>query len=342
MIMQENVSAKDFSTFRIGGTIRYYATIESIGDLQKAYSFAEEKKIPLIVIGEGSNTIWQDGEHTMLAVSLAFKNVSVLSENDETIIWQIGAGVIWDALVEKSVAENVWGIECMSGIPGSVGAAPVQNIGAYGQELKDVFISCEVYDIDAKKIKNLSHADCHFSYRNSIFKSTEKGKYVIFSVTIQLSKKASVSVGYESLQKYFDDMQIVNPNISDIRNAVLFIRSTKLPDPSIVPNCGSFFENPIIENTIAEKLKEKFPDIKIFPTEKNNLVKIPAGWLIEKAGLKGKNFGTIEVYKNNALVLINIGNANFAELMEAKNNIVGVVKEMFGIELEMEPNIMQN
>jgi UDP-N-acetylmuramate dehydrogenase len=340
VIIKENISAKDFSTFCIGGTIRYFCTVGNIAELQGAIDFAKEKKVPIIIVGEGSNTIWRSGEHDILAISLAIKNISVVSENAEHVVWQVGAGVNWDALVKKTVAENLWGIECMSGIPGTVGAAPVQNIGAYGQELKDIFVSCEVYDLAENQMKTLSYEDCKFSYRDSVFKSTQKGRYIILSVQINLSKKQKANVSYESLQKYFYDRGIVSPALSDIRKAVLEIRSTKLPNPKDIPNCGSFFENPIITLDSAKKLQEKFPDMKIFPTDKIECTKIPAGWLIEKAGFKGKQMGNICVYKNNALVLTNTGGATFDELIQVKNQIIFEVKNMFGVELEMEPNVI--
>jgi UDP-N-acetylmuramate dehydrogenase len=339
MIIKENLSAKDFSTFKIGGTIRYYCDISDNADLMKAIDFAENNKIPLIVIGEGSNTIWKDGENNVLVASFKTDNLSILSEDGDFVIWEIDAGMNWDKLVETSVFRDLSGIECMSGIPGTVGAAPVQNIGSYGQEIKDVLVSVRVYDLIDKTFKTLNNSECNFSYRNSILKTSEKGRYIIVSVNIKLFKKGSKNYSYDSLKKFFGEKNIVNPNLSDIRNAVLEIRSTKLPDPKTMPNCGSFFENPIVNIKVANALKEKYIDLKTFSTEKSDYVKIPAGWLIEKAGFKGKEIGNIVVYNNNSLVLTNKGNVSFANLIEAKDKIVLGVKKMFGIELEMEPNI---
>jgi len=340
MIFEENVSAKDFSTFKVGGTIRYSCSIRTDEDLQEAIRFAENKTIPLIMIGEGSNTIWKDGESAVLVASFKTKNISLILDDKDFVIWEVDAGINWDMLVERSVSQGLYGIECMSGIPGTIGAAPIQNIGAYGQEIKDVLVSARVYDLVEKRFKVLDHSECNFSYRNSIFKTTEKGRYIISSVTIRFSKKKTNKPHYESLQRYFDEKRIIDPTLPDIRNAVLEIRSTKLPDLRKIPNCGSFFENPIIALEQANLLKKKYPDIKIFPTEEKELVKISAGWLIEKAGFKEKEMGNIVVYKNNALVLTNKGDATYDELLKAKDQIASKVKEMFGIELEMEPNVV--
>ncbi len=339
MKIEEYISAKHFSTFKIGGTIRYFTIAKDSEEIRSALQFADEKNIPCIIIGEGSNTIWTDTEHDVLVLQIDMKEVEIISHSDEDAVWKIGAGLHWDTLVQKTIEEGYFGIECLSGIPGSVGAAPVQNIGAYGQEIQDVLVSVEAYDIFEKKEKILTNAQCRFSYRNSIFKSTEKGRYVVTSMTVKLLKKKLRGHTYESLQKYFDEHQIHQPTLVDIRKAVLNIRSIKLPNPTIIPNCGSFFENPILSMDQIEMLKEKYPDMKIFPTENNTLVKIPAGWLIEKAGLKGKQFGNIKIYENNALVLTNAGNATYEELLQVKTEIAKKVKDMFGIDLEMEPNI---
>ncbi len=340
MNIEENISAKDFSTFRIGGTIRYFIVAKNIEEIQSALKFAEDRNLPMIIIGEGSNTIWTDTEHAVLVLRIDIQDIEVISDTVDNIIWKIGAGLNWDTLVQKSVQEGYSGIECMSGIPGSVGAAPVQNIGAYGQEIRDTLVHVDVYDLIEKKEKTLTSEECSFSYRNSIFKSTEKGRYIITHIIIILSKKIIEGPHYESLQKYFTDQKMSNPTVSDIREAILKIRSIKLPDPILIPNCGSFFENPIISIDQVYSLKEKYPDVKIFPTDRDDFVKISAGWLIEKAGLKGKDFGNIGIYENNALVLINKGNATYDELLQVKNEIMKKVKDMFEIELEMEPNVI--
>ena len=339
MIIEENIQAKNLSTFKVGGTIRYFCGVSDLKDLEEAIAFAERKKVPVVVIGIGSNTLWKDTDHEILVIKFVSKEIKKESEDEDSVVLSVDAGLDWDNLVEYAVKEKYYGIESMSGIPGTVGASPVQNIGAYGREIKDVLVSVKVYDLNEKKVKILSNSDCGFSYRNSIFKGKGKGKFIILSITIKLFKKPQIGKLYESLQKFLNDKKIINPSLSDIRSAVLEIRSSKLPDFSKMPNCGSFFENPIVDINFAEDLKKKYPDLKTFKTENEKQVKIPAGWLIEKAGFKGKEIGKISVYGNNALVLINNGGADFNDLESAKNQITDKIKEMFGLELEMEPNV---
>jgi UDP-N-acetylmuramate dehydrogenase len=347
MLIREHVRASELSTFRIGGPVRYVYCVDTVAELVSVLALAEEKDLPVVIVGEGSNTIWTDESHDVCAISLGMKDIHIVSDDAFGQVWQVDAGVNWDDLVERSVALGLSGIECLSGIPGSVGASPVQNIGAYGQEVKDVLVSVEVYDTKEKNIKTLSHSQCDFSYRDSIFKSKEKNRYIIVSILIKLSKNATPKKHYESLQKYLDEKGMTQPTLADIRHSVLAVRSTKLPDPKIIPNCGSFFENPIVTTNFGQELQKKYPDVKIFkvedrqqPNPSDGHVKIPAGWLIEKAGLKGKNFGTIKVYENNALVLTNTGNATYDDLQKAKEVIVEAVKTKFGITLQMEPNVI--
>lgn len=315
-------------------------SVKNVKELEQALNFAKREKIKAVIIGEGSNTIWSDAKHNLLGISLKMKGIRVVKEDRRSITYEVGAGLHWDKIVKRAIKDEVGGIECLSGIPGTVGAAPVQNIGAYGQEIKNVLISVTTYDLLAKKVVVLSNKKCKFSYRSSVFKSTHKDRYIILSVTLRLRKHIIDRPKYESLKIFLKQYKIQNPGLKDIRRAVLAIRRVKLPDPSVIPNCGSFFENPVVDMMQATLLKEKYPDIKIFSSEQKNKVKIPAGWLIEKAGFKGKNFGNIKVYENNALVLMNADNGTFGELTKAKDEIVEKIKNIFGIELKMEPNII--
>ena len=341
----EYVDIKNYSTFKIGGQFRYFTLISSISDLKSFHIIIQNdlifKNIPIFILGGGSNIVFSDGLLDVFALKNEIKGFEIISETDEYIDIKVGAGEIWDDIVKKTVDMNLSGLEALSAIPGTVGAGPVQNIGAYGSEIKDTLLEVEVFDIKNGEIFNISNKDCKFRYRDSIFKNEARGKYIIVSVTYRLEKSASPSkvFSYPGVMKYFDDKRIENPTLKQIREAIIDIRSKKLPNPKDIPNVGSFFKNPIVENNIADGIKVKYPEIKFFPIGEK-YVKIPAGWLIENAGLKGKSLGSISVYDKNALVLVNNGNATKDDLLKAKNEIIKIVEEKFGIILEQEPEVV--
>lgn len=333
------MNIKDYSTFKTGGQFRYFIIIENIDDIKKALSFSKEKSIPIFILGGGSNIIFRDGILNVVALKIEIKGFEIILETDEYIDIKIGAGENWDEVVEKTVNMNLSGIESLSAIPGVVGSSPVQNIGAYGSEVKDTIQEVEVFDIEKGAIKNILNKDCNFGYRDSIFKNENKGKYIILSVTYRLLKKEPEIPNYPDVLKYFLDRNILKPSLLEIRNAIIFIRSNKLPNPKEVPNVGSFFKNPIVHNEVIEKIKIEFPDVKFYPIDEN-YIKIPAGWLIENVGLRGQSFGNVSIYTNNALVLINNGNASFDDILKVRDEIIRIVKEKFEITLEQEPEII--
>lgn len=335
----ENVEIKDHCTFHIGGQFCYFAHILNIDQLIQAVKFAEEKKLPIFVLGGGSNLVFTDKLLNVVALKIEIRGFEVLENNDEHAIIKVGAGENWDYFVSRTVASNLTGVEVLSAIPGTVGATPVQNVGAYGTEVKDTIVSLEVYDIENKTIKTLLNTDCKFRYRDSIFKNESKGKFVIISVTFQLLKKLPSFPNYPGVKKYFIEHNINTPTLQEIRKAIIDIRGVKLPDPKKIYNVGSFFKNPIVESSIATKLKNKNPDLTIFPVDEN-FTKVPAGWLIEQAGLKGKNFGPISIYSNNALVLVNNGTATYEDVLKIRDEIIKIVKDKFDITLEQEPEIV--
>ena len=339
MKIQEYVNIKDYSTFKIGGQFRYFIIIDNIDDLKKALSFSKEKSIPIFILGGGSNIIFRDGILNIVALKIEIKGFEIILETDEYVDIKIGAGENWDEIVERTVKMNLSGIESLSAIPGVVGSSPFQNIGAYGSEVKDTIKEIEVFDIEKGDIKNIINKDCKFGYRDSIFKNEDKGKYIILSVTYRLFKKEPEIPNYSDVLKYFLDMNILKPSLIEIRNAIIFIRSNKLPDPRVIPNVGSFFKNPIVGNDVAQKIKIDFPNIKFYPIDEDN-IKIPAGWLIENSGLKGQSFGNVSIYNKNSLVLVNNGNANFGDVLKARDEITRIVKEKFEITLEQEPEII--
>jgi UDP-N-acetylmuramate dehydrogenase len=234
---------------------------------------------------------------------------------------------------------NLSGLEALSLIPGTVGGTPVQNVGAYGSEVKDTIVEVEVFDIQNKIIKILSNSDCKFKYRDSIFKNEDKGKYIIITVTYRLLKNFVKIPDYPGVKRYLIENNINNPHLKEIREAIIYIRNEKLPNPKELPNVGSFFKNPIVSKEFAMRMKNQYEGLTTFPTDDGG-VKIPAGWLIENAGLKGKSFGNISVYDKNALILINNGEATKEDLSTAKNEIIKIVKDKFGIELEQEPEMI--
>ncbi len=262
----------------------------------------------------------------------------IIEDKNDGVIIKVGAGENWDDVVLQSVTRGFSGLEALSAIPGTVGAAPVQNIGAYGSEIKNTLVSVECFNLQSGKFENLSNADCQFAYRSSIFNGKEKGKYIITSVSLKLSKNLPKIPEYADVKKYFIDLEIENPTLLQIRDAIVGIRLSKLPDPVKSPNVGSFFKNPILEKGSEAALRAASLGFPLFETEKG--LKISAGFLIEKAGLKGKSFGNISVYDKNALVLTNNGKATFAELQSAKDEIIETVKKQFGIKLQPEPNFI--
>jgi len=343
MDIKKNVDIKNYTTLKIGGQFRYFTFINNKEELSSICAVVQTdekyKNTPIFILGGGSNIIFSEGLLNLFAIKIEIKGFKIVSETNENIDIKIGAGENWDKIVERTVDMNLSGLEALSAIHGTVGATPVQNVGAYGSEVKDTIIEVEVFDMKEKIIMTLSNKDCKFGYRDSVFKNEAKGLYVIISVTYRLDKFLPKIPDYPGVKRYLIDNNINNPKIKDIREAVIYVRSEKLPDPKELPNVGSFFKNPIVSKDISRAIKEKYENLKIFPIN-NDTVKIPAGWLIEEAGLKGKSFGKISIYDKNALVLVNNGDATKDDLMKAKNEIVKIVEEKFGITLEQEPEMI--
>lgn len=337
--IQEYVNIKDFSTLKVGGQFRYFINIENTDDLKKAIEFSKKENVPIFFLGGGSNIVFRDGILDVVALKINIKGFEILNENDLYIDIKVGAGEVWDNIVERAVNLNLCGIEALSFIPGTVGATPVQNVGAYGSEVKDTIVGVEVFNIKNGDISHLSNIDCKFGYRDSIFKNEARGQYVIISVTYRLTKSLPSIPNYPGVIKYFEDREINNPTLKEVRDAIIYIRKEKLPDPKEIPNTGSFFKNPIVKNDVALKIKEEFPEARFFPVDDNH-TKVPAGWLIENSGLKGRAFGKVSVYDKNALVLVNTKDASFEDIISARDEIIKIVKDKFGIILEQEPEII--
>lgn len=259
--------------------------------------------------------------------------------NNEQVFVTAGGGVVWNDFVNYCVAHNFAGVENLSLIPGTVGASPIQNIGAYGVELKDVFYSCEAFEISTGNIKTFNYNDCHFGYRESIFKGELKGRFIITSVTFKLKTEAAVNTSYGAIEAELKNRGIENPGIADVSAAVSHIRVSKLPDPSTIGNAGSFFKNPVIEKYEFADIVAKTPDVVHYPTA-DGKIKLAAGWLIEQCGWKGKVVGETGTWKNQALVLVNHGKATGAEVYSFSEQIIDSVKSTFGVTLEREVNIL--
>ena len=336
MDVMTNISLKQYTTMKLGGEARYMATADSASDVVSLYRNARKENLPIFVLGGGSNVITHDEVFEGIVLLNKIKGFEVISETDETTDVKIGAGEVWDEVVEKAIGLGLQGIEAMSGIPGTAGAAPVQNVGAYGQEIADTLISLEAYDSKTDTIVTISADECDFSYRNSIFRDKEKGRYCILSITLRLNKSEPKPPYYASLQKYIDENDIREVNLSVIRVAVLNIRSEKLPDPAELPSAGSFFKNALVEKWKLEELQREYSDIPNYAMS-DGRYKIPTGWLIDKAGLRGYRSHGMRVYEKNALVLVNDSATGYDDLAAIREEIVQIVFDKFGIKIEQEP-----
>lgn len=325
---------------RLGGKALYLAEADCEDDVKKLADWAKSKNLPIITVGQGSNIVWRDEGYEGLIIVNKIPGRKILNDNNQTTQIEIGAGEIWDAVVAWTVGKGLSGLEFLSLIPGTVGGAPVQNIGAYGSELSRVFVSLSAYDTQTQSFTNLESAACGFNYRSSRFKTTDKHRFIITSITLKLNKTAPKPPFYEALQKYFTENNIKDFSPRSIRSAVIAIRNSKLPNPAKVANNGSFFTNPIIEKSQYEVLKTRFPEIRAW--EHNDKIKIAAGWLVETAGFKGyKDEETgMATWPAQALVLVNEHAKNTSDLLAFRQKIISGVHEMFGIVLEQEPELL--
>lgn len=324
---------------KLGGKTRFFAVVKNTDDVLEAIRFVKEKNIPVHILGGGSNTIFGDFTFPGLTIKIEINEIFKKQIDETTVLLFSGAGVSWDELVAYTVENGLSGVEALSSIPGSVGGTPVQNVGAYGQEVGETIESVEVVDIVSGEIKILSNKDCAFSYRDSIFKNEVKGRYVITHVTFKLSTLPPKIPHYPGVKEYFDTKGIANPTLSDIRGAITEIRKNKLPDPREIASCGSFFKNPFVDEATYLKIKKRYPGLKYFEME-DGTYKIPAGWILETLGYKGKIIGNFEFYKNNALVLVNKGGGDKEELETLIKEVQEKVQKEFGILIEPEPVFM--
>lgn len=335
-VFQENISLKPFNTFRIDAKASRFIEVKEESDLKEL--FAETSQFQeILVLGGGSNMLFTK-DFKGLVIKISIPGISYIENGDEVNL-TAGAGVVWNDLVNFCVQRGFAGLENLTLIPGTVGASPIQNIGAYGVELKDVFSSCTAFEIGTGKIRTFTFTDCNFGYRESVFKDELKGKYIITSVNFILSKKANIRTQYGAITAELEKRNIKHPSIADVSNVVAAIRVSKLPDPSTIGNAGSFFKNPIIGKEQFDALIAKFPEAVHYPAP-NGQVKLAAGWLIEQCGFKGKVVGQTGTWKNQALVLVNHGYASGQEVYDFSEHIINSVHAKFGVELSREVNIL--
>lgn len=321
---------------KVGGNARFMTEAHTAEDIQKVYHNAKAQNLPIFVLGGGSNVIAKDEGFNGIVIRIRIPGFEVVSDDINNTTIKIGAGEIWDSVVQRSIEMGLSGIETMSAIPGTAGATPIQNVGAYGQEIADTLQSLEAYDSENDSFATLQSDDCGFAYRDSIFRGKSLGRYVITSITIKLSKNQPAPPFYESLQKYLDEHGIKIYTVDVIRNAVIEIRKDRLPDPNLMPNSGSFFKNATIEKWQMDDISNNFLNIPAFELG-DGLYKIPSGWLIENAGLKGSLLHGIRIFDKNALVLINESANSYSDLVAARDEIIGRVRDKFRIQIQQEP-----
>jgi len=335
--IKQNISLKPYNTFGIDVTAKHFVSVTNIETLKAVLNL---KKYPKkLILGGGSNMLLTKNQD-VLVIHINLKGISIVSEDDDFAIIKANAGENWHEFVLFCLKNNYGGLENMSLIPGNVGTAPIQNIGAYGVELKDSYVSCEALSLETLDLQTFNKEVCKFGYRNSIFKQEAKGKYIITSVTFKLTKRNhKLHINYGTIKSQLEENGIINPTIQDVSEAVIFIRESKLPNPKEIGNSGSFFKNPVISKKQFNALAKNFKDIPSYPISDDE-VKIPAGWLIEKAGFKGKRFGNYGVHKKQALVLVNYGNANGEDILNLSKLIQKTIKRIFNVTIEAEVNIL--
>jgi UDP-N-acetylmuramate dehydrogenase len=336
--IQENINLAPYTTFRIGKTAEFFVVVKDLKELKEALSFAKENKKPIFILGGGSNILISK-KIKGLVIKNEIHGMEVIERNTDYALVEAKGGEPWTKFVNFVIGHGLYGLENLFLIYGTVGAAPVQNIGAYGVELKDVFHHLKAIDLKTGHEKIFSAADCFFGYRDSIFKNKLKGKYFIYSVTVKLKRQPNFKLDYSSLGAELAKKGIEEPRLRDVINIITEIRNNKLPNPGILPNAGSYFKNVEVSERKFKSLLKKYPDIPSFPAGNKN-IKIPSGWLIDKAGFKGKKFGPVSMYEKQALILVNHGGAEAKHVLLLAEKVKMAVKKTFGVDLEEEVRVI--
>lgn len=330
-------SLKNYNTFGIEAKATQFVAVHDLADLKTVLE--QNKSQKKFILGGGSNMLLTK-DIEALVIHIDLKGKKIKQENDDFVWVESQAGENWHEFVLWTINQDFGGLENMSLIPGNVGTTPVQNIGAYGTEIKDTFVSCEAMAIENQEIRTFTKEECHFGYRESIFKNDVKDQYIITAVVFKLTKRNhKINTSYGDISGELLKNNITNPTLKDVSNAVIAIRKSKLPDPAELGNSGSFFKNPIVLKSDFEKIYQQFPEMRYFDISETE-VKVPAGWLIEQAGFKGKRFGDAGIHKNQALVLVNYGKATGQEILNVSKEIQATVFKKFGIYIEAEVNVI--
>ncbi|HSW92831.1 MAG TPA: UDP-N-acetylmuramate dehydrogenase [Gammaproteobacteria bacterium] len=337
--IQENIGLKRFNTFGIDANARYFIAIQSPEELAALLTDTPFRKIPKLVLGDGSNVLFTKN-YDGLIIKNAIRGIQTVFENDDHVWLKVGSGENWHDFVMYCIERGYGGVENLSLIPGTVGAAPIQNIGAYGMELCDVFKTAEAMNLLDGSIQTFQQADCRFGYRDSVFKNEYKNQYAILSVVLRLDKKHRFHIEYGNIQETLESMQVKDLSIKAISDAIIHIRQSKLPNPKELGNAGSFFKNPLIPRAHFSELKKHFPDMPSFPSGDVDTIKIPAAWLIEQCGFKGKRFGDAGVHEKQALILVNYNACKGSAILELAERIQQSVHDKFSVQLTPEVNLI--
>ena len=334
----ENYPLLKLNTFGVDVKAKYFTSINTINELIELTKTNLFKDLELLILGGGSNILFTK-DFDGLVILNNIKGKEIIDQNQQSIFLKIGAGENWHELVMYCVDNGWGGIENLSLIPGNTGTAPMQNIGAYGVEIKETFVELEALEISSGNIVKFNNSDCEFGYRESVFKNKMKNQYIILNITLELKKNPVLNINYGDVKAILERQKIKNPAIKEVSSAIISIRQSKLPDPKKIGNSGSFFKNPIVSLNQLEQIKKKYPKVVNYEINENEF-KIAAGWLIERAGWKGKKFNNYGVHEKQALVLVNYGLANGMEIFELSEKIILDIKDKFGITLEREVNII--
>lgn len=339
--MQDNVPLQAYSTMRVGGKAAYLSEVNDRKDVSELVAWAEARQLPVIIIGDGSNIVWRDEGFPGLVLVNRLMKFESFEQDENTTYLTIGGGENWDSAVARSVDMGLSGIAELSLVPGTAGATPVQNVGAYGQEISNSLVTLEAFDIGKQRFVTMPAADCEFGYRTSRFRTTDKNRFFITSITLMLTKMKPMPPYYDAVQQYFDQNHVATPTPADIRRAVISIRSAKLPDPKVVANNGSFFHNPVIDQAQFSQLIDQYPTMKYWHVS-DGQVKLSAAWMVEQAGFKDFHDQTtgMATWPMQPLVLVNEHAKSTADVLAFKQKIVDAITAKFGVTLQQEPELL--
>jgi len=336
--IEKNIILAQYTSLKIGQAAEFFAVVKSLDDLKEAILWAKKNKKALYILGGGSNLLISK-KIKGLVLKNEIRGMKIVNDKAKYSLVEGMSGESWTKFVNFTIDNNLYGLENLFLIYGTVGAAPIQNIGAYGVELKDSFYSLLAVNLKTGETKKFSPDDCKFGYRDSIFKNKLKGKYFIYSVTVKLSKQGNLKLDYGSIRDEITKKKISHPTLRDVAQVITEIRNNKLPNPGVLPNAGSFFKNAEISSAKFKDLIKKYPDVPYFPVS-SKIIKIPAGWLIEKSGFKGKQVGPVSMYDKQALILVNHGGAKANHVLSLVKKVKSAVKKKFGIDIQEEVNVI--